>query len=97
MQGYKPELRNFEIVLVLDVLSFRAGEAPNFAGTILLPLLLRSDMRFPEDEYPRKARLFWVRHEHFRGLAQFRGLRCCGKIEQARWVAWQLWPSSFLV
>jgi DDE superfamily endonuclease len=51
----------------------------------------------PWDEYPRKARLFWVRHEHFHGLAQFRGLRCCGKIEQARWVAWQLWPSSFLV
>jgi hypothetical protein len=36
----KPELRKFEIVLVLllvlvlDVLSFRAGEAANLAGTI---------------------------------------------------------------
>src|ERR1700756_3931312 len=38
------------LVLVVDVLSFRAGEAANLAGTILLPLLLRSDMRFPEDE-----------------------------------------------
>ena len=32
-----------------------------------------------DDEYPGKPRLFWVRHEHLKRLAHFRGLRRCGK------------------
>jgi hypothetical protein len=39
------------LLLVLDELSSRAGEAANLTGTLLLPLLLRSDLRFPEDEF----------------------------------------------
>jgi hypothetical protein len=50
-----------------------------------------------DDEYPGKARLFWVRHEHNRGLGAFAACDAVAKMEQARWLAWQLWPSSFLV
>ena len=30
-----------------------------------------------DDEYPAKARLFWVRHEHFRGMRTF---AACGAV-----------------
>ena len=50
-----------------------------------------------DDEYPGKPRLFWVRHEHSSGLRTFAACGAVARIEQARWMTWQLWPNSFLV
>ena len=51
-----------------------------------------------EHEYPGKAGLFWVLHEHVGG-SQRCGAACgaVAKGESARWVAWYLWPVSYLV
>jgi len=41
-----------------------------------------------EHEYPGKAGLFWVRHEHIGGLGAFAARSAVAKVEPARWVAW---------
>ena len=43
-------LAEFEILLVLDISSFRAGELASLAGIILLPLLLRSDTLLEDED-----------------------------------------------
>jgi hypothetical protein len=51
-----------------------------------------------DDEYRLESRgLFWVRHEHFVGSRTFVACGLVARREQARWMAWQLWPFSFLV
>src|SRR5215831_5012679 len=78
-----------------------AGKAPDLPATILFRWFNGEILGFSrtkdDDEYPGKARLFWVRHEHIRGRRCFGGLGRCGKSKQARWLAWQLWPISYLV
>ena len=42
-----------------------------------------------EHEYPGKASLFWVLHEHFGGSRRYGAARgAVAKVETARWVAW---------
>src|SRR5271165_498697 len=45
----------------------------------------------------KSRELFWVRHEHFVGSRTFVARGFVARREQARWVARQLWPDSFLV
>ena len=41
--------------------------------------------------------LFWVRDEHAIGSRTFVACVFVARREQARWMAWQLWPNSTLV
>src|SRR5208282_3994159 len=61
------------VVLVLDESAFSAAKRAPLSRNYVAPLFSDPEMSEfsrtnDDDEYPRKPRLFWVRHGHYRGF-----------------------------
>src|SRR5271165_1840272 len=87
------------VVLVLGAWGFRDRKETDVLQLICSVSLIgkRSGFSRTRTSTLKSRELFWVRHEHFVGSRTFVARGFVARREQARWVARQLWPDSFLV